>query len=330
QARKNCCKKALKFMFSHIGLSGMVVAYSIAGGFIFQHLEKTNEKQECVKAQEKYEPLENSTKYNMWDISSHFRKDEDIEYALVEFQKMLVKFRDDVLALSYDGTNCSMMGEPDGPGYQWSFPGALLFSVTVITTIGYGNIAPKTFWGRLVCIAYATLGIPLMLLCLANIGDVMADIFRFVYTKVCCCGCCRRKMKPKPDPAKAQSTPEAWKNQYAQQQKKGPVVVDDDDDDEDEEEDKISVPLTITMGVIAGFIFMGALLFGVWESWDPLKASYFCFVTISTIGFGDVVPGSANFDSDTDQWKMVGAAIYMLFGMAILSMCFSLIQEEIV
>lgn len=136
QARRNCCKKALKFMFSHIGLCGMVVAYSIAGGFIFQHLEKTNEKQECVKAKEKYDPLENSTKYNMWDISSHFRKDEDIDYALVEFQKQLVKFRDDVLALSYDGTNCSQMGEPSGPGYQWSFPGALLFSVTVITTIG--------------------------------------------------------------------------------------------------------------------------------------------------------------------------------------------------
>jgi hypothetical protein len=136
QARRNCCKKALKFMFSHIGLCGMVVAYSIAGGFIFQHLEKTNEKQECVKAQDTYEPMENLTKYNLWDISSHFRKDEDIEYALVEFQKMLVKFRDDVLALSYDGTNCSMMGEPGGPGYQWSFPGALLFSVTVITTIG--------------------------------------------------------------------------------------------------------------------------------------------------------------------------------------------------
>ena len=45
----------------------------------------------------------------------------------------------------------------------------------------------------------------------------------------------------------------------------------DSDDDDDDEEEHISVPLTITMGVIAGFIVMGALLFGQWEGWSPLE-----------------------------------------------------------
>ena len=176
-----------------------------------------------------------------------------------------------------------------------------------------------------------------MLLCLANIGDVMADIFRFIYTKICCCGCCRQKPKNKVSSLQQQDsrTPEAWKTEYEAHKglamnQKAPVIVDDDEEDDDLDEDKMSVPLTITMSVIAGYIFMGALLFGVLEKWDPLKASYFCFITISTIGFGDVVPGSATFETTSDQYKMIAAAIYMLFGMAILSMCFSLMQEEIV
>ena len=43
------CKKAMKFTFSQLGLCTMVALYAIAGAFIFQHLEKTNEKDECVQ-----------------------------------------------------------------------------------------------------------------------------------------------------------------------------------------------------------------------------------------------------------------------------------------
>ena len=77
----------------------------------------------------------------------------------------------------------------------------------------------------------------------------------------------------------------------------GPVVVDDDEDDDDEDDESVSVPLTITIAVIGFYIFMGSLLFGVWEGYPPIDAAYFCFVTISTIGFGDIVPGSATLES---------------------------------
>jgi len=84
----------------------------------------------------KYFPLENTTVSKLWGIASSFNTDDDEDQALAAFKLQIQKFRDDVQALGYDGSNCSLMGEAGGPEYKWNFPGSLLFSITVFTTIG--------------------------------------------------------------------------------------------------------------------------------------------------------------------------------------------------
>ena len=63
---------------------------------------------------------------------------------------------------------------------------------------------------------------------------------------------------------------------------------------------------------MVSYICGGALLFGEWEGWGFLDGSYFCFITLSTIGFGDIVPGdsvSRKSDDEHDHRAGGGSAI---------------------
>lgn len=46
---------------------------------------------------------------------------------------------------------------------------------------GYGDIVPHTAEGKIACMLYAVIGIPLVLLCLANIGSFLATVYRFTW-----------------------------------------------------------------------------------------------------------------------------------------------------
>ncbi|XP_035178453.1 potassium channel subfamily K member 17-like [Oxyura jamaicensis] len=56
---------------------------------------------------------------------------------------------------------------------RWDFSGSFFFSISAITTIGYGNLSPSTVAGRIFCILFALFGIPLNLVLLNEIGQVM-------------------------------------------------------------------------------------------------------------------------------------------------------------
>ncbi|TNN13390.1 Potassium channel subfamily K member 1, partial [Schistosoma japonicum] len=78
----------------------------------------------------------------------------------------------------------------------------------------------------------------------------------------------------------------------------------------EEDVSKVTVPISLSLLIMTTYILIGAIVFSIWQDPDYLKWSYFCFITLSTIGFGDIVPGT-KIDSTNPKEKMI-IIVYML------------------
>ncbi|XP_030755241.1 uncharacterized protein LOC115881747 isoform X2 [Sitophilus oryzae] len=179
--------KTITCLFSHVTLISMVISYCYLGAVTFEALEVEHE----VQVKKNIRNIRDNTTLYLWNFTHDMAtlREENFTPVAVQYLK---EFENSLLkAMAKDGWD----GEEDANKVQWTRAGALFYSIVVITTIGYGHITPKTNWGKVVTIFYAILGIPLMLLCLSNIGDIMATSFRFLYWRVCCYACQKKPKK---------------------------------------------------------------------------------------------------------------------------------------
>ncbi len=94
---------------------------------------------------------------------------------------------------------------------------------------------------------------------------------------------------------------------------------------------KVRVPVSLTIFILTSYVMAGGVLFKIVEGWTLLDAVYFSFITVSTIGLGDLVPGNAIINSaSVSDWNVVGVFCYLLIGLSLIVMGFNLLQETIV
>lgn len=83
----------------------------------------------------------------------------------------------------------------------------------------------------------------------------------------------------------------------------------------------IIVTLNMSSIVLAG----GAALFSHYEGWPYLDSLYYCFITLTTIGFGDYVALQQNGALQKQPEYVVFSLIFILAGLAVLSACMNLL-----
>ncbi|XP_048830936.1 potassium channel subfamily K member 5a [Brienomyrus brachyistius] len=162
---------------------------------------------------------------------------------------------------------------------NWKWPNAVIFAATVITTIGYGNISPKTSGGRVFCIFYGLFGVPLCLTWISELGKFFGGRAKHLGQYLTKRGLSLRK---------AQFTCTA---------------------------------LFLLWGILV-HLLIPPFVFMVEEGWSYIDGLYFSFITLTTIGFGDLVAG---VDPNTDYPVLYRyfVEVWIYLGLAWLSLFFN-------
>ena len=85
----------------------------------------------------------------------------------------------------------------------------------------------------------------------------------------------------------------------------------------------IAIALTFCIGIIT-MIFIPAAIYGAIESWPYTTSTYFCFVSLSTIGFGDFVLGdnpnaAYNYNTHLADLYVISSIIWLYLGLVFLA-----------
>ncbi|XP_032399198.1 potassium channel subfamily K member 3a [Etheostoma spectabile] len=166
--------------------------------------------------------------------------------------------------------------KPHKAGMQWKFAGSFYFAITVITTIGYGHAAPSTDGGKVFCMLYALLGIPLTLVMFQSVGERINTFVRYLLHRLKKCLGMRRT--------------------------------------------EVSMVNMVIIGFIScmSTLCLGALAFSHFEGWSFFHAYYYCFITLTTIGFGDYVALQNEHALQNKPEYVVFSFIYILTGLAVI------------
>ncbi|XP_014207521.1 open rectifier potassium channel protein 1 isoform X2 [Copidosoma floridanum] len=165
----------------------------------------------------------------------------------------------------YCGKSVHNYSEGETDPLKWDFYNSFYFAYTVVSTIGYGNLAPTNPTGRVLMIFYALIGIPINGILLSQLGEFFSETFVSAV----------RRYK-------------AYKKNRNEYSKSSLNSL---------EKQRFSLAVQILTYLIPGFvmfIFFPAFLFSYYEHWSYDEAVYYAFVTLTTIGFGDYVAGQDN------------------------------------
>ncbi|KRY18013.1 Actin-related protein 3 [Trichinella patagoniensis] len=293
----------------HASLIIVSFLYTLIGAFVFMKLEQPhirhlyNQKMIQMKA-DKDLLLErliemSRAKSSMDEGQTEFRNFVRSIYSMHKWNRWRNTENDRYARIVLQPNEISL-NELIHPGQEWNFAAALFFVLTTLTTIGYGDVTPLTKEGRIFCICYCIVGIPLFLVTTANTAKFLSSGVYYLYVRYILIK------------EKLLKTSGCWwskRVEYLHNDDRGneKILL---SDLKKIQYVRLSAPAILL--IVFGYCILGAALMQQIEPWAFIDSLYFTTISILTVGFGDIVPNAFH--------SLYIPVVYILFGLVITTM----------
>lgn len=257
-------------------LVAILIVYGLLGAWVFRKLEAGNSS--SITNDHQLKDAKEKLLKELWDQNR------------LEFDKWSTQARKRL-----DSYEKNFMVELSNTA-EWSWDDSWLFACTIFTTIGDGNIVPVSMSGRIFCVMYGFLGIPLFNVVASSLVSLITGVLRFLHSA----------------------------NLRRRRQREAEKLKKDEDSSELQtvnNSQEFHLSLKIVFSMVTAYLAAGTVLFSLWEEWSSFESFYYCFMTLTSIGLGGYVPRNM-------PHAVFGG--YIIVGIVLVIMLFSAMEEEIV
>lgn len=137
---------------------------------------------------------------------------------------------------------------------RWTLGQSVFFAGTVLTTIGYGNVSPLTKGGKLFCMLFAIIGIPVTLVLL---GAILERLMKLALAAL---NILNTRVQP-----------------YLSAIFSKRLTI---------HHMRVIFSFGCTMILLVFLIIIPAAIYAHIEGWSYMNAFYYCYISLSTVGLG--------------------------------------------
>uniref|UniRef100_A0A914UNA6 Potassium channel domain-containing protein n=1 Tax=Plectus sambesii TaxID=2011161 RepID=A0A914UNA6_9BILA len=282
--------------FKHVGLLLLLALYSAIGGVVFRALESGHEEEHLTQIAATSMLAKNDLKSNLRSIFFNYSLSEDMKVILTE---EAIK--------SYDAKMGTRIINVENDR-QWTVWGGLYYAGTIYTSIGYGDISAKTTGGRIATVIYAIFGIPLVITILNDWGSLLFILMQKMWNRyLISCFDWMASIMPIACRQRCRSIL--------------PSRMEESFSGKHHHDDGHTLPLKFVVFLLIFWVMLCAAIFCIFQpNWNYATSLYFFFISLTTIGLGDIVP---------DHKVAVLSFLLILIGLSVVSMSISVIQVKL-